>query len=101
MLQLHVGILCANFGDHLAPEAAGGKDVRLINGCESLAALARKFKGDHGNAANLIFVIRERVYRLSASRRHLFSGWFAEVEAASEFSHHHQVHTSEALRLQG
>ena len=100
VLQLHVGILGANLGHHLAPESAGGKNVCLINGCESLAALARKFKGDHGDAADLIFVIRERVYRLSASRRHLFARRLPKVETASQLAHHHQVYTNESLRLE-
>ena len=100
VLQLHIGILCADLGHHLAPESTRGEDIRLVDRGESLAARSRQLEGDDGDATDLVFVVREGVDRAPAARRRLFSRRLPEVETAGQLAHHEHVDALEALCLE-
>ena len=76
--------------DDLSPQAGGFEHVRLVDGSDVVPALAGKFKGDLCNARHLFHAVFFGIVGKFAAFAHA-SAALAEVNAADEFAHDHEV----------
>ena len=53
MVQGHVGVLLADFGDHVLPQLEGFEHIGLVHAGHALATLLRGLEGDVGDALDL------------------------------------------------
>ncbi len=92
---LHVG----KFGRHdeihgRAPQARGFQHIGLVHRGQLFAAAARQICGEPHNAFDLGGAVAAHIDRFRGG-----AGFLAEINAAGEFAHHHDVHAAQQLRL--
>ncbi len=87
---------------HLAPQHAGDHDVGFFHRRHLVAAQARQFKGDAGDALDLVLVIDLGIDGALFARGQgdEFLG-LTEIDPAGQFAHDHDVETGHHLGLQG
>ena len=99
VLELHVGILFAEQRDDLAPELRGFENVGFVDRGHFLAALARELKSNAGHALDLLHRIAHGVECRFAIRANE-SARLAEVQAAEQLAHEHDVGAANDLFFQ-
>ena len=91
ILVLHVGILLRQPVHDGAPQAGGFQHIGLVHTGHLLAAEAGQLKGPAADALNLLLGIGHPVDALHAPVRGVVPLPLAEVDAAGQLPHHHQV----------
>ena len=98
MLERDFGEIRGDAGDHLTPVARGFQHVGLVHGDELFLAALGKVEGDAGDTLDLILGVAHGVVGLMAG--FVDGARLAEVEAAEQFAHDHQIGAGETLRAQ-
>ncbi len=102
VLQRDVGIVAvAHGGDHLVPQHARFHHVALVRRAQPPVALARQLEGDAADALDLVGIVDLRVDRplLPVAEVADLLG-LAEVHAAGQLAHDHDVEAVHHLPLQ-
>ena len=100
MAQLDVRIVLRHADDDPPPELRGLEHVGLVHGHDLLAALARGFEGDFGDADDLRRGIDLGVDAALAALVGLDPARRAEVDPAGQLADHHDVETVDDLGLE-
>ncbi len=101
MLQFHIGILFPDFGRDLTPQAGRFEHVGLVHGCYFLLANFRQPKGQLHDALDFVIVVFERINGTFAAIFDIAAFRPAEIQASGQFTHDHDIHTSQFLCLEG
>ena len=102
VVQRHVAIaLVMHFGDHLVPQHAGLHDVALLGGMHQALPLAREVEGDRGDALDLVGVVDLRVDGALLAVAEIGDGLgLAEIDAAGQLAHDHDVEAVDPVALE-
>ena len=102
MFQRHVLVFARMHGRHdLVPEHARLHDVALFHRRHLVAALARQIEGDAADALDFIGVVNLRIDGALLAVAEIGDGLrLAEINAAGEFPHDHDVEAFDRLALQ-
>ncbi len=102
MLELHVLVFArVNLADHFVPQHAGFHDVALFHRGQLVAALACQIESDARDALDFIGVVDLGIDGALLAVAEIGDGFgFAEIDAAGELAHDHDIEALDHLALQ-
>ena len=105
VVQRHVRVLQADFGDHVFPQLEGFQHIGLVHAGDALAAFLRGLEGDMGDALDLRARIAHGVKRFFAAGEVAVGGnapsaRLAEVNVTGEFADDQNIQPSHQFGLE-
>ncbi len=100
--QFDIGVVGVHPLGDLAPQPARFHDVGLVDLAEPAPALQREIEAGADDALDLNFGVDLGIDAAAGAVRHpLDAARLAEIDAARQFAHDHQIETGDEIALQG